>query len=193
MRVELGREPVEPLEQRLELAVGELVPLHQVGKSARERTVRVSGPSRSSSALERPGPRLERLDPPRRAEMGRGDAGELLGRVGEDADPDALGLQPAQRRGRRRARAQVDGRVILGEALEQRPPVRKLLVEPGRIDVRPPGDVREPGVVEGARVAENAVELDRDQHSQCSATATAAGTGITASEPPSPTIRTSAP
>ena len=48
--------------------------------------------------FERAGPGLERLDPPRGAELGDGDAGELLRRVGEDAEPDALGLEPAQRR-----------------------------------------------------------------------------------------------
>ncbi len=114
--------------------------------------------------LERPGPRLERLDPPCGARDGpRATRASSSGASVKTPIRDAVGLKPPERRGRRRARAEVDGRVILGESLEHRPPVRQLLVEPVRIDLGPPRDVREPGVIERPRVAEDAVELDRDR------------------------------
>ena len=42
--------------------------------------------------------RLAELDAPGDAEMGKRDLGELPRRVGDDDDPGARGLQPAQRR-----------------------------------------------------------------------------------------------
>ena len=163
MTVELGDQAVEALEQRLELAVGELVAPSIVRPPSlpESEPSRASGPSRTSSRSSAPGPGLERLDPAGGAEMRDGDPRQLVGRVGEHADPHAVRLQPAQRRGRRCARAQVDGRVILGEPLEQDTPVRQLLVEVGRVDVGAARDVREPRVVERPRVPQDGIELDR--------------------------------
>src|ERR687885_1835271 len=90
-----------------------------------------SGPGTEplEQALLRARAGLERLEPPRDAELRRGDADERLGRVGEGPEPDAVGAEPAQSRVHLRARAQVDGRVLLGEALEQRAPVPDDAVE----------------------------------------------------------------
>ena len=68
--------------------------------------------------------------------------------------------------------------MVLGEPLEQDAPVRQLLLEPLAVDVRAARDVDEPRVLQRARVAENAVELDRDRGHQMRPRRT----GITASE-----------
>ena len=94
--------------------------------------------------------------------MGERDAGELLRGVGKDADLDAAGVQAAQLLGNIRVAAQVNGRPLLREALEQRPPVRQLLVEGADVDAVPARGVLEPVSPERFRVAERA-ELDGDR------------------------------
>ena len=146
-------------------SVSSAAPSLEAAESARRANARASsGPSVASSRSSEPGPGLERLDPPGGAELRDGDPRELLGRVGEDAEPHALGLQPAQRRRRRRVRPQVDGRVVLGEALEQRR-ASSAARSSSRlgVDVRAARDVLEPGVPERPRVAEHAVEVDRER------------------------------
>jgi hypothetical protein len=89
-------------------------------------------------------------------------------------------MQSAQSGVRLRARPQVDGRVVLAEALEQRGPVADAGVElrrrrasiDGEIDqvgrTQPARGVLEPGIPERPGVAEGPVEIDgyggRDRH-----------------------------
>ena len=78
----------------------------------------------------------EHLDPARPTEVRERHAGELLRSLGECTEAHALAVKPAQGRGRGRARPQVHRCVVFGEALEQYAPVRQLLFESSRIDVR---------------------------------------------------------
>ncbi len=101
------------------------------------------------------------------------DARELRGRVGEDGQPHTLGLQSPKRRAHLGRGPEVDGRPVLGVALEQRPPVAGAArVELGRrrgailrqpFDVEHARGVVEPVAPELPRIAEH-VELDRDDH-----------------------------
>ena len=68
-------------------------------RADRSRTTSVSGPSRLQQALERAGAGLERLDAAVGSELREGDAGQRLGRVGEDAEPVAA--RPRARAARR--------------------------------------------------------------------------------------------
>src|SRR5262245_14384945 len=67
--------------------------------------------------------------------MGQCDTRQLLRNVGENADHRAGRLEPAHRAADVGVAPEVDGRALLGEALEPCTPVRQLLVE--RIDVDP--------------------------------------------------------
>src|SRR5439155_18504029 len=60
------------------------------------------------------------------------------------------------------ARTQVDGGMILCEPLQQRSPVRQLLFEASRIDVRTARDVGEERLPQRLRVAEDR-EVERDR------------------------------
>src|SRR5688500_1066442 len=70
------------------------------------------------------------LDVPGRPELGQGDACERLRRVGEDADARPRANERAQRGARLGARAQIDGRPVLGEALECAAPVADARLRP---------------------------------------------------------------
>jgi hypothetical protein len=130
-----------------------------------------------SEALEQPLPGscagLERLEPARDAQVRDGDAGERLRGVRERADPDSGALEAAESGVCLRARPQIERRVVLGEALEQRRPVAEPLVEGfrrhrsvvGQVegDSRTPRSVGEPGVPERPRVSEDGVEVKRER------------------------------
>ena len=87
-------------------------------------------------------------------------------------EPNAGAAEPPQRRVHLRARTQMDRRVLLGEALEQRPPVPDDAVEHrcrgGAIrrkldlDAGAPRHVLEPRAPERPRVAEDGVEVERE-------------------------------
>ena len=82
--LELAGDPVEPLEQGVELAISDVVLLHEPGfygrlrRSARVRTTTAPGPSVVQKPCERACSGLERGDAPRRAELGECDARERL-------------------------------------------------------------------------------------------------------------------
>ena len=113
-----------------------------------------------------------RLDAPRRADVRERDLGELARRVGEDADPHTRRLQAAELRARLGARPEVDRSAVVGEALQERPPVAEPLVEDARcrgailrqveLHMRPPRHVHEPVPPEGQRVREDGVEIESD-------------------------------
>ena len=125
--LELLDDPVEPLEQGVDLSVAEVTPLH--GPILRAPEVRAGGrrcgPGVRWRARPRPGhgrvlteggsqpfegvrAGLDALEPPRRSELGQRQIGQLRGRVGERAEADAAAGQLPQRRARRCIGSEVD-------------------------------------------------------------------------------------
>jgi hypothetical protein len=114
--------------------------------------------------------RPDHLDAAGRADVGERDVGELARGVGEDADARTGGVEAAKDGPGVAVRPEVDRAAIGGEALEQRPLVAELLVQPRRgrdavarhveVDVRAPRGVVEPVEPELPGVREDGVELD---------------------------------
>ena len=94
---------------------------------------------------------------------------ELVRRIREHADPDSGRLQAAKLCARLGVRPKIDRRAVVAEALEQRTPVAKLLVENSsrrgsilghvELDVRPPRDVLEPVAPQRSSVSEHGIEI----------------------------------
>ena len=181
--VDFRVQPVEALEQRVELAIGDFVLLHRV--NCKGRADRVPDDERLRAepleqAIERSGSRLERLDSAVGSELGDRDSRQCLGRVGEHAEPVAARGERSERGADLRVGPQVDRRAVLREAAKGGPPVADPVLGPrvellrrldailgkrGRIQRRdrmePPRRVGEPVAPERPRVAEH-VQLDRD-------------------------------
>jgi hypothetical protein len=175
-RAELVADPVEPLEQRVQLAVVETLALHGP-ILARELCGAADDPGARAEPLEQPLPRaragLQGLEPPRDPELRRGDAGQRLRRVGEGPEPDAVGAQPPQRRVDLRARTEVHRRVLLGEALQEGAPIPNEAVENARrggailrkLDLHSCSSAKvfDPLAPEPMRVTEHAIEVERER------------------------------
>ena len=118
---------VEPLEERVELSVaGPLFSTAPILRRAQRRARRGSDDERrpSTSAPARGLPRRSRAASSRRETPNvRGRRARAPGRVGEGAEPDAGAPQRRSAALASGSRPEVDGRMVLGETLEERPPV----------------------------------------------------------------------
>src|SRR6266545_920341 len=112
-------------------------------------------------ALPCPRARLDETDAAVGPEMGEGDLGKLLGDVREDADLRPRSMQTTKRIGHLGIAPEIDGCALLGEALEQLPPVRELLLQGGHVDAEAPSGILEPVAPERLDVADRA-EVDGD-------------------------------
>ena len=126
-------------------------------------------------ALEGTGAGLDRRDAPRRAELGERNARQRLGRVGEDAERTPAPASDRSAALVAASRPEVDGRAVLGEALEQGAPVpgarrRRALGRGRRSSGSVPGSTSSTAradssqaLPERAGVAERAVEVDGER------------------------------
>ena len=110
---ELVRDPVEPLEHGLELAVRHLSGVHGVNL-ARAVGQKLASAAHDGDAgpkpLERARAGLDRVDATRGAELGERDTCELGGRVGENRKLHSFGLQSSKRGAHFRGGPEVDRR-----------------------------------------------------------------------------------
>ena len=99
------------------------------------------------------------------------DVSELTRSIGEDADPDSGRLEASKLRARFRTRPEMDRPAVVGEALEQRPPIAEPLIENRRRLDRssgtssstcvPPRDVLEPVPPQRPCVRQHGIEIER--------------------------------